>query len=33
LVLEHRLSLDEAVETAIDLTYHLPMESYGQRAR
>jgi glucuronate isomerase len=33
LVLEHRLSLDEAVETAIDLTYHLPLESYGQRAR
>ena len=33
LVLEHRFSLDEAVETAIDLTYHLPMESYGQRAR
>jgi glucuronate isomerase len=28
LVLEHRLSLDEAVETAIDLTYHLPKESY-----
>jgi glucuronate isomerase len=28
LVLEHRLSLDEAVETAIDLTYHLPQESY-----
>jgi glucuronate isomerase len=33
LVLEHRLSLDEAVETAIDLTYHLPQESYGQHAR
>jgi glucuronate isomerase len=28
LVLEHRLSLDEAVETAIDLTYNLPRESY-----
>ena len=28
LVLEHRLSLDEAVETAIDLTYNLPKESY-----
>jgi glucuronate isomerase len=28
LVLEHRLSVDEAVETAIDLTYNLPKESY-----
>jgi glucuronate isomerase len=28
LVLEHRLSLDEAVETAIDLAYRLPKESY-----
>ena len=28
LVLEHRLSLDVAVETAIDLTYNLPKESY-----
>jgi glucuronate isomerase len=28
LVLEHRLSLDEAVETAIDLTYNLPKASY-----
>lgn len=28
LVLEHRLRLDEAVETAIDLTYNLPKESY-----
>jgi len=28
LVLEHRLSLEEAVETAIDLTYNLPRESY-----
>jgi glucuronate isomerase len=28
LVLEHRISLDEAVETAIDLTYNLPKESY-----
>jgi glucuronate isomerase len=28
LVLEHRLSMDEAVETAIDLTYNLPNESY-----
>ena len=28
LVLEHRLSMEEAVETAIDLTYNLPKESY-----
>jgi glucuronate isomerase len=28
LVLEHRLSLDEAIETAIDLAYNLPKESY-----
>ena len=28
LVLEHRLSQDEAVETAIDLVYNLPKESY-----
>jgi glucuronate isomerase len=28
LVLEHRLSLAEAVETAIDLTYNLPKQSY-----
>jgi glucuronate isomerase len=28
LVLEHRLSLDEAVETAIDLAYHLPKLAY-----
>ena len=28
LVLEHRLGLDEAIETAIDLTYNLPKESY-----
>jgi glucuronate isomerase len=28
LVLEHRLSLAEAVETAIDLAYNLPQESY-----
>ena len=28
LVLEHRLSVDEAVETAIDLTYNLPKDSY-----
>ncbi len=31
LVLEHRLGLDEAVETAIDLTYNLPLESYARR--
>jgi glucuronate isomerase len=28
LVVEHRLSIAEAVETAIDLTYNLPKESY-----
>jgi glucuronate isomerase len=28
LVLEHRLSHDEAVETAVDLVYNLPKESY-----
>ena len=28
LVVEHRLSADEAVETAIDLAYNLPKESY-----
>jgi glucuronate isomerase len=28
LVLEHRLGLDEAVETAADLAYHLPKDSY-----
>ena len=30
LVLEHRLSLDEAVETATDLAYNLPKESYAR---
>ena len=30
LVLEHRLGLDEAIETAIDLTYKLPLESYSR---
>ena len=30
LVLEHRLSLDEAVETAVDLAYNLPKESYAR---
>jgi len=28
LVLEHRLGLDEAVETAVDVAYRLPKESY-----
>ena len=28
LVAEHRLDLDEAVETAVDLAYHLPKASY-----
>jgi glucuronate isomerase len=31
LVLEHRLSLSEAVETAVDLTYNLPKQSYERR--
>jgi glucuronate isomerase len=31
LVLEHRLRLDEAIETAIDVTYNLPLESYARR--
>ena len=31
LVLEHRLGVDEAVETAIDLAYRLPLESYARR--
>ena len=30
LVLEHRLGLDEAVETAVDLAYNLPLESYAR---
>jgi glucuronate isomerase len=30
LVLEHRLSLDEAVETAVDLAYNLPKASYAR---
>lgn len=29
LVAEHRLGLDEAVETAVDLAYHLPRETYA----
>lgn len=32
LVVEHRLSEDEAVETAVDLAYHLPKSSYARRA-
>jgi glucuronate isomerase len=31
LVLEHRLGLTEAVETAVDLAYNLPNESYQRR--
>ena len=31
LVLEHRLRLDEAVETAADLAYHLPKLAYAAR--
>jgi glucuronate isomerase len=31
LVLEHRLSLAEAVETAVDLAYNLPKQSYQRR--
>ena len=31
LVLEHRLTEDEAVETACDLAYHLPMAAYARR--
>ena len=30
LVLEHRLGLDEAIETAVDLAYNLPLESYAR---
>ncbi|XAS77060.1 glucuronate isomerase [Dermatophilaceae bacterium Sec6.4] len=32
LVCEHRLTQDEAVETAIDLAYNLPKTSYARRA-
>ena len=32
LVLEHRLGLDEAIETAVDLAYNLPLESYARPA-
>lgn len=31
LVAEHRLTLDEATETAIDLTYNLPVAAYARR--
>jgi glucuronate isomerase len=31
LVVEHRLPEDEAVETAVDLAYRLPQESYARR--
>jgi glucuronate isomerase len=31
LVLEHRLRLAEAIETAADLAYHLPQQSYAQK--
>nr|WP_022886636.1 glucuronate isomerase [Glaciibacter superstes] len=31
LVSEHRLTLDEATETAIDLSYNLPLASYARR--
>ncbi|WP_219415063.1 glucuronate isomerase [Pseudonocardia nigra] len=31
LVAEHRLPMDEAVETAVDLAYRLPRESYARR--
>ena len=33
LVAEHRLELDEAVETAVDLAYRLPHESYPRPAK
>jgi glucuronate isomerase len=32
LVAEHRLPMDEAVETARDLAYHLPKSSYARRS-
>ncbi len=31
LVLEHRLSEEEATETALDLAYHLPKKAYARR--
>ncbi|WP_349897504.1 glucuronate isomerase [Parafrigoribacterium soli] len=33
LVAEHRLGLDEAIETAIDLSYTLPLQTYAPRGR
>lgn len=32
LVGEHRLGLDEAIETAMDLAYQIPLDSYARRA-
>lgn len=32
LVAEHRLGLDEAIETAVDLSYHLPLQAYARLA-
>jgi len=32
LVAEHRLEMDEAIETGIDLTYRIPLESYAPRS-
>jgi glucuronate isomerase len=32
LVVEHRLSEDEALETVLDLAYRLPQDSYRRRA-
>jgi glucuronate isomerase len=32
LVTEHRLDEDEAIETAVDLAYHLPRAAYARRA-
>lgn len=31
LVAEHRLGIDEAIETAIDLSYKLPLQAYARR--
>jgi glucuronate isomerase len=33
LVAEHRLGLDEAIETAVDLTYRLPLKSYARPSK
>lgn len=32
LVAEHRLTLDEAIDSAIDLAYRLPLQAYAKRA-